>query len=90
MKCKLTTETGSVYEIDPKVQIAVKNGIHALKYGVLLATPDWDPSEVRAQGPINFAWETGQSRIPLEGECLYISGFGGWYLSTPITKVEEL
>lgn len=38
---------------------------------------------------IEMAEEHGEARFPEVGECLYISGFDGWHLTTPIVKIEE-
>lgn len=93
---KITTETGSYYEFDVDRGIVTKNSSHAFKYGTVSATPDWGPAvtEATENGESIFAhdWviEHGEDRFPEVGECLYVAGFGGWYLSTPVVSVEAI
>lgn len=93
---KITTETGSYYEFDEDRGIVVKNSSHAFKYGIVQATPNWGPQvkaiqdaggEVRV---LDWVIENGEDRFPEVGECLYVVGFDGWYLSTPVVSVEEI
>lgn len=93
---KITTSTGSYYEFREDRGIVTKNSTHAFKYGTVRATPDWGPAarEAQEQGAGIFAheWvdEHGEDRFPEVGECLYVSGFDGWYLSTPVVSVEVI
>lgn len=92
---RITTETGSVYDIQESRGIAAKHGF-PFKYGILKATPDWRPAydASRSVGErfIAHDWvdEHGLDRIPEVGECLYISGLREWYLSTRVVRVEEV
>ena len=92
---RITTETGSVYDIQKSRGIAAKNG-YPFKYGILKATPDWRPDHdaVVADGELFLAYdwveEHGEDRIPEPGEYMYVSGLHEWYLTTKVVSVEEV
>lgn len=92
MKYHMTTETGSVYEIDVDSGIARKNR-SSFKYGTFLVTPEWhDDYWLAVDSGAEFdahewAKENGEDRIPKNGDCIYVHGSKAWFLSTPIVGV---
>lgn len=88
---RFTTSTGSTYEIldDSRWR---KNFDPFECLWEFAAVPDWHESraEVVKAGLVEWSRTHGDMmRWPEEGECLYILGRDVWWLSTPITKVEE-
>lgn len=95
-KIKITTETGSSYVFNKNRGLVTKNESHVFRYGVVKATPDWAPTarelHEKGEGLTVTDWldEYGEDRFPEVGECLYVAGFEGWYLSTPVVSIEEI
>jgi len=85
MRVKITTETGSVYNIDEH-GICVKtdkdgNRIDAFKPYVVIPVPD----DVKNLKEV-FSLPQGE---PVVGQRLYISGLDNWWLTTRVVKVER-
>lgn len=82
---KITTETGSVYNIDEH-GICVKtdkngNRIDAFKPFIMIPVPDGTKT-------LKDVLELPHGD-PVIGQRIYISGLDNWWLSTAVVKVEE-
>jgi len=81
MKLKVTTETGSYYEIDHENQFWSKNGgpkerlmnIRSGPWGEYVESDTWKDVEV-----------------PEVGLSMYICSWNVWYLTTHVVSVEEI
>ena len=81
MKLTITTSTGSVYVLDTDQRDYWKNGRYQYRYNrlrqgdTLLPPDEHDDSWVAV-------------KVPEVGKHMYISGYDGWYVTTPITSVD--
>lgn len=87
---RYTTETGSYYDVT-----AERWGKNRPPHQPLLeffAVPDWeaDRPAIQEQGIIAYAHEHNRDRTPEVGDCIFISSRDAWWLSTRVTKIEEL
>lgn len=85
MKMKITTETGSVYNIGEH-GICVKTDKHgkqidAFKPFIIIPVPN----DVKILGEV-FSLPQGE---PVVGQRLYISGLDNWWLTTRVVEVEK-
>jgi len=82
---KITTETGSVYDIDDN-GICIKTNaegrrIDAFKPFIIKPVPD----HVTTLGEV-YGLPEGN---PVVGQRMYISGLNTWWISTPVVGVER-
>ena len=90
---KLTTSTGSYYHLTDDFSRWRKNGGEWHMTYEFGAVPPWeqDRSVVMTEGLIAYSQERGDlGRLPKVGECLYVNHRDVWWLSTPITSIEEV
>jgi hypothetical protein len=82
---KITTESGSVYEIDERGIMTKYNaegrGIDAWKIWQMKAVP----TDVRDMKEV---WDLPYSE-PEIGKLFYVGGKDGWWLSTPVVRIEH-
>lgn len=91
-KMRVSTETGSYYDIDLDVGLWSKNSAGRQSLWEYAAVPDWQDkrSEVMNVGLVEWSRKHGRMfEIPKVGECLYIMGRDTWWLSTRVTSIEE-
>lgn len=86
---RYTTETGSYYDISGDRWS--KNGLGSGSLIEFFAVPDWRADRQAARtGIIAYAHDNNLGRTPEVGDCLFISSRDTWWLSTRVTKIEEL
>ena len=82
---KITTESGSVYEIDERGIMTKYNaegrGIDAWKIWQMKAVP----TDVKDMKEV---WDLPHGE-PEIGKLLYVGGKDGWWLSTPVVRIEH-
>jgi hypothetical protein len=82
---KITTESGSVYEIDERGILTKYNangvGIDAFKIWQMKAVPVYVET-------MEEIWDMPAGE-PEVGKLLYVGGKDGWWLSTPVVRIEE-
>lgn len=82
---KVTTEAGSVYDIDSH-GICIKTNAEGRRVG------SFKPFIVKPV-PVSVRswWEIHElpDGDPVVGQCMYISGLNTWWLTTPVVSVEE-
>lgn len=81
---KITTESGSVYEIDDSGIMTKYNaegrGVDAWKVWHMKAVP----TDVKDMKEV---WDLPYSQ-PEIGKLFYVGGKDGWWLSTPVVRIE--
>lgn len=88
MKLKVTTTTGSVYEIDTDTGWWLKNGEELHSELSALRVGEWDGT--RTNIPDYSSWPEVDK--PEVGKNMYIRGRDqwDWWLTTPVVSVEEV
>ena len=87
---RYTTETGSYYDIT--AERWSKNSGSSQSLLEFFAVPDWvvDRDLISSQGLVEYAHEHNQHRTPEVDDCISISSRDAWWLSTRVTKIEEV
>lgn len=83
MKIRVTTESGSYYDIDITRRLFERNGD-----GLEVAIMEWRSGDID-ESPIR---DWPEVDWPVIGETMYIHGEGlaNWYLTTKVTQINEL
>ena len=83
---KITTVTGSKYNIDREYGIWRKNGGIPHRIDWMRAVPSEERKRIASWRDLE---EHSEDREPLVGEHLYIGGSEAWWLSTEIVSIEN-
>lgn len=88
MKVKVTTESGSVYEVDTTEGVWNKNREEHYTILTSLKSGEWDGT--RGGATAVHAWP--EVDAPVVGENMYIHGHGfyDWWLTTKVISVEKV
>lgn len=82
---RVVTESGSVYEVNDRGIMTKYNsdghGVDSWKIWQMKAVP----TDV---GDMKEVWDLPQSE-PEIGKLLYVGGKDGWWLSTPVVRIEH-
>ena len=83
---KITTSSGSKYDIDLEYGIWRKNGGVPHQIDWVRAVESGERQRIASWRDLD---EHSEERTPRVGEHLYIKGSGVWWLSTEIVSIED-